>query len=185
MPIIRKVDTVEDPGSRQWLESKIARWLQDTCKAVCGCLPQSSADSPYPPTLHATLADADIMRYVGNSGTDQFIPLRIQLPALAVWVADTEIVGDARDSVKAARNRIIEFSRHDPPLMRGVGQQIPSIYVAVLKLFGAIAEYGDDNRALEALRDDAAHALWRNLLGVAVTFVSPERRARECMKDIP
>lgn len=79
-------------------------------------------------------------------------PLRVQSPALPVSVDDAV-------SVQIVRDAISTLTKHNPPLLRGVGQQIPSTYMSVLELFGSIAEHGNDQRALKALCNGTAQRL--------------------------
>lgn len=48
----------------------------------------------------------------------------------------------------------MELSKHNPPLSRRSGQQVPATYAAVVVLFVAIAQNGVAVK--EALRDDSA-----------------------------
>lgn len=87
------------------------------------------------------------------------IPLRDQSRALAVSVADTDDVHVVHDSIKAVRGNRIALTKHHPPLLCGVGARFCSHrYLVSTKRDGAIAEYRDKKRALEALRDDPARA---------------------------
>lgn len=78
--------------------------------------------------------------------------LRVQPPALPVSVDDAASIQTVRDAISA-------LTKQNPPLLRGVGQQIPSTYMSVLELFGAIAEHGNDELALKAVCNGTAQRL--------------------------
>ncbi|KAJ8613592.1 hypothetical protein CTAYLR_006125 [Chrysophaeum taylorii] len=145
MLVVSKVDEVDDPEKAcRWFETKVKKWLEE--------------------------------QYTARRNHDEYqkemIPLRIQTPALAVWVeADRSLSGDLRsvfkrrrqssaDSVQAVRNKILAIANHrKPSLLRGVRQRVPASYRKVLMLFGAIVEHGDDESALQALCDGTAREL--------------------------
>lgn len=132
LPIVSKVDTVTDADERcRWLATKIRDWLHKTSTAA------TKYGQHITPLRLANAPDA----------------------ALAISVDDSEREDAVRLSVQAVSDTIIALTKLKVPLLRGVGQEIPSTYTAVLGLFGAIAEYGDDERALQALRDGTARGL--------------------------
>ena len=78
--------------------------------------------------------------------------LRVRPRAFAVSV-------DRADTTQRLRDEIVQLTEQTPPLLRTVGQRIPTSYETVLLLFGAIVEYGDDEPALQAIRDGTAEKL--------------------------
>ena len=96
-------------------------------------------------------------------------PLRIQPWALAVSVVRPA-------TIQRLRDEIIKLTEQRPPLLRSVGQRIPTSYEAVLKLFGTIAKFGDDERAMKAIRDGAAKKLGET--SISSSGVSPRTNER-------
>jgi len=82
-----------------------------------------------------------------------FAPLRVEERVLALSV-------DRPRTVEAACDAIVELTKRNPPLFPSVGQLVPMSFVQVWKFLGAIAEHGDDTRAVSALRAGCARMLW-------------------------
>ncbi|KAJ8602658.1 hypothetical protein CTAYLR_004102 [Chrysophaeum taylorii] len=80
-----------------------------------------------------------------NVSPDLVQMLKVQDEVLAVTVDDAAVID-------AARKSIVELKT----LFPSVGQTIPRSWLALWGLFSEIARHGDDNRAVDAIRSDAA-----------------------------
>ena len=87
----------------------------------------------------AARVEDELDRFIDNS-------LHVQPQALPISV-------DRPDTIQSLRDEITRLTTLRPPLLRGVGQRIPASYQAVSSLFEAIANLGNDDLVLKAMRD--------------------------------